>query len=1788
MVDRENHTPWLNLLIPFGGLGDLAAFDELIGEAEGDDRWRFLADEGARLIRAAGHPVTALLFTTHIQRQHGPAAHEALVEAFNAVCDLSVRVDYGVSTPDPEWVQRTVGWTMALRRFADDLTSSGGPDSRSLKLLCGGLELLAVSYDPRQRSRCTTLDDLLTEFSETHPAIAERLRLVMDEGDGEIATNSSISSDQIDTWQKELSRLGEVVENKLVLHQTRGLQLLTRIQLDNIERVLKPLSERLFSDDALTDDLSHSVRALDARALIDRHPLQIAAAGRRISGSARKGTIQLYAEIIDLMRQALRLREDLQSARRGRGSVTNSLTDPIARLEESLRVAGVDAKHCLFVRVLGGQLWRVTTHVPPLPLDVIWMDRATELRWVILFALAEPTTLARFPVEAMRSPASVEGMAALVARLGGHPDSDETETATQLLEIICRDGLFREAQLWLAVFESPNRGLLASTLEQMLTQHRRAVLDELRRMRDLWPLGITDGELVKPFSHRLAQARAYADAGLLALAAAEIAAARLLLRQANEQEQRQREARRTAILSTLAQLSDSLADTPVPVRESLHEVASAIRERLTSDVEESVEIAIEAAVARAATLQSGEAALTSLHALLEPPALHESEDFEFEELTIQENRPDERSEESATDAKSKVRDDADVETTQRHVGPDPVRGSNVPRRSRNDPDSIFASGEVARTSGKLDRAESLFRSVLKVDCGHQRARSQLALVLQTTDRTREAVQVLEEGLELSPSHLPYLNQLAVLCAAIGDLEKARHYAEQGLHRSETPQQEVGFLTQLELVERRRGNREGALQHLSRLIRLRPDASHFRLSYERLKGATANEVLDSALGPELTGELLPWELLPERLEISEFLSEDLRREYVKVPPDFGIKESNEKIVETAVRLYFEAVSSPDRRRPWDEAEKMRTAARLLLDLEKRDPTFDYVKIIRKSRKGSGGENRDEILRRMMSYFASYLGDYHLVHMRMAAARAYFLENFRVYGGLRHFSLSVAEKFIRTWVPEAAQYRSEAQQMVGRDQLRSRDRVRHSPAAVVFQFCLVLEKNWEERRRLPWMSEFLAGFLDVCRVNDAARGALFHFVGKDDHLVRRAMQLLCDTRALNIEAAGPSQWVQEALRRQEALHDKIYQDLKYLRENLIRKARYPEAIQVLGRIGDSCSNATDVQRIERTQNVLRIAERFYSATGFQEKRLLASEMQLAIKGLESEIQKEPTELSRVELGRVLFLTSRDVETEFDGFKRRSLPVLGVQVLRTTQIAPEQVCCDVQIDNFGLSPATDVRIEFKAVDDGRTIGRFELSSVQPGETNASVSKVDLALATLAPGEAIDVDVVGCFADADGNEHLIPGASVRVSLGSRDRIFERIRNPYITGPKVTKKELFKGRDRLIDEILQEVTNQDGPGAVVMYGQKRSGKSSILFWLEQRAPNWVVPVTIDIHSIFANDHSLQTFLFCIADAILVQVSRQCDESFPHIDPTSLLSHPVPTIGFSRFLEQVNDALGLERRLLLLFDEFTDLTANIEKGHIAPGVLRYMKSLIEKGTFSCVLCGIDSMPKVLKTYGNDFAVANTRLVTHLDLESARELVESPIQLEDGTNRFTALASNAIIDLAGSYPFFIQLICHRLVEYLNNEQNPDPTITRADVDQCVRQMVEGQAQFNPWSTFDSLSRYREDDERDTYLTVLEGWLLYLIADEMRASQYVPQEALFRRIGGYASFVSADEVDSILKDLVDRHVLAMPPATPVRQFRLVVELFSRWCAANRPMDEQAMLAFARKLKRLHNNQVIGVDA
>ena len=59
---------------------------------------------------------------------------------------------------------------------------------------------------------------------------------------------------------------------------------------------------------------------------------------------------------------------------------------------------------------------------------------------------------------------------------------------------------------------------------------------------------------------------------------------------------------------------------------------------------------------------------------------------------------------------------------------------------------------------------------------------------------------------------------------------------------------------------------------------------------------------------------------------------------------------------------------------------------------------------------------------------------------------------------------------------------------------------------------------------------------------------------------------------------------------------------------------------------------------------------------------------------------------------------------------------------------------------------------------------------------------------------------------------------------------NPYIAGPPLRGRDQLFGRTRLLAEVRRELTNPAIP-SVLLYGQRRIGKTSILRALEETLP---------------------------------------------------------------------------------------------------------------------------------------------------------------------------------------------------------------------------------------------------------------------------------------------------------------------------------------------------------------------
>jgi AAA+ ATPase superfamily predicted ATPase len=136
--------------------------------------------------------------------------------------------------------------------------------------------------------------------------------------------------------------------------------------------------------------------------------------------------------------------------------------------------------------------------------------------------------------------------------------------------------------------------------------------------------------------------------------------------------------------------------------------------------------------------------------------------------------------------------------------------------------------------------------------------------------------------------------------------------------------------------------------------------------------------------------------------------------------------------------------------------------------------------------------------------------------------------------------------------------------------------------------------------------------------------------------------------------------------------------------------------------------------------------------------------------------------------------------------------------------------------------------------------------------------------------------------------------------------RNPYVAGSPIRGQEMFFGRDNVFEWLREHLIGQFQDNAIVLYGERRTGKTSILYQIPRRLddPSYI-PVLIDLQQLSLD--SIDSFFLQFAVKIwgglrraqgVGTIPRPQQEGFDSVYFTEV------------FLAQVEEAIG-ERRLLI-------------------------------------------------------------------------------------------------------------------------------------------------------------------------------------------------------------------------------------------------------------------------------------
>jgi len=987
-----------------------------------------------------------------------------------------------------------------------------------------------------------------------------------------------------------------------------------------------------------------------------------------------------------------------------------------------------------------------------------------------------------------------------------------------------------------------------------------------------------------------------------------------------------------------------------------------------------------------------------------------------------------------------------------------ARTSGIPRGSN----PYARAKRVQLVEKDLEQAAQLLRDAIKQGDNVESAVKDLAALLVQLGKPDEAIQVLERNRGRISNQQSVDNMLIGFYQTAGQHDKAIALLEKKLEQAATESKKVQILWQIaigylrkedyvqaeqtfrKVLQTQRDNRtaqrnialclfkqeryEEAQQILNRILVTTPDPQAAEL-LEAIRQAQAGRMLP------ISEIIVETALSDISREISGFARFYLERcDYQGVRADHIQSQSFDR----SDILTLEQLATRSRTiRPRERASYYLSAAKITSLLEDEDPNQFYKYLCRS--------------------FASS-GDAIVVENRpLDAAREYYCESLSVYDG---------------------------------DRSRSRDEQDAVNALVRFLFSTMGQSQIPIKPSIPTIDETL----ELVLMNHPDRNKVFdaiaYLVFRSRYAANRLLNRIYEKSSLQAMALEYLRSKGISIGAVKRLDDfvRLWNDLvrKKLDENRSLLNEFRTLAQVELTIASLAHGVErikaiigklffdlDQQRAIQIQRVLETALELCSQTAFEEKERLCIQIENRCQDLLREIEASPTKISVEEMYPLVRGIQDKIKAYLAQLYETSTPQLTLRLPVETYTPDSNRSIEVQVvvsNRVGCSPAEAVELVVQEYEETFTV-RLE-GSLRGGEQRILKVPVQLSEEALS-AQAFSLPIYAHYRtrSEEIQQTAVNNFSIRLSA---EEEFEEIENPYAPyaeGGVVGEPAMFYGRDELIANVAKTLDISKAQSkCVVIYGQKRAGKSSILYHLKQRLKSKEDLLVLDIGNVGAilDEHSTVPFLYQILWTILKELRNAIEDklregrsslniSFP--TDIEFYQHPSPLTRFREIFEsfrrattQYPDWRGT--RVILLIDEFSYIYGYILNGMIPETFMKNWKALLQDNFFNAVLVGQDVMPKFKQRFPNEFGTTQDERVTYLRREDAIRLIDEPIRIGGrlGESRYRERAIERILELTAGSPFYIQILCNRLVEYMNRKRAS--LVTEADVEQVKDELISG--------------------------------------------------------------------------------------------------------------------------------------
>lgn len=602
--------------------------------------------------------------------------------------------------------------------------------------------------------------------------------------------------------------------------------------------------------------------------------------------------------------------------------------------------------------------------------------------------------------------------------------------------------------------------------------------------------------------------------------------------------------------------------------------------------------------------------------------------------------------------------------------------------------------------------------------------------------------------------------------------------------------------------------------------------------------------------------------------------------------------------------------------------------------------------------------------------------------------------------------------------------------------------------------------------------------------------------------------------------------------------------------------------------------DQRRVLRLQEILEESLELCKKNTFEDRERLIIQINQSCLTFLNEIKENPTKLSIEEIFPILEIIREEIQHDLDDLYEQSVPHLTLRLPTLldsyTPDLNQEISVQIVVENKdGCSPAESLELRLM---EGKKFFKVKKPTIKLDESLRGGDQRIISVPLKIYRKAIESRTFSLSVYAQYRSRLNESNQTEVINFSinlyPEKEFEVIKNPhasYAEGGIVDNPKMFYGRDELIENIKQTLMMSSAQNkCVIIFGQKRSGKSSILYHLKKRLKNEKDVLILDLKNIgvLLDEHSsiplLYQILWCIIESLIKQIQKRIQKGYSSLDLTfpddlNFYNHPTPIKYliniFDTYMSQTYKKKDWKNtRIVLMIDEFSYIYSQIIKGKISEDFMKNWKGILQRNYFNVVLAGQDIMEKFKQRFPNEFGTTQDERISYLRRKHARDLIDNPIRIPpftvDGESRYREKAIDRIIDLTAGSPFYIQIICNRLVEYMNRYRIK--YITEANIEIVKNELLKGVNAFKI-DKFDNLINSADISEDaindEDIITVLKS-----IANNSKTGPCTRASIKCE---------TTSPIDMIIEDLIRRDVIKRVSGN---LYNIKVGLFKEWLNAN----------------------------